>query len=143
MLFVLGSSIRPRVDDIKPTSFEIVHVLGYDWRRLGVCDSGDLAIGLAYGSSSGPALNSQHRVSLGSIAVKWQDTFSKEHAEEPFGSGSQSMLPLSPRQDGNASSNLRLSDGGHEQVIRELIIHPSQDLEVGTLSHQFGHYISI
>ena len=81
--------------------------------------------------------------SLGSITVKWQDTFSEKHAEEPFGSSRQSTLLLPLRQDGDAGSNLRLSDGGHEQVVRELIVHPFQDLGVRTLSHQFGHYIGI
>ena len=53
------------------------------------------------------------------------------------------MLPLPFRQDGDAGSNLRLSDGGHEQVTSKLIVHPSQDLRVRTLPHQFGHNIGI
>ena len=137
------SFARPGIDHFKPTSLKVIDISCHHRRPPAAGYGRYLAIGLAYRSSGGPALSRQYCVSPGSITVKWQDTFRKEHAEKPFGSGSQSPSPLPFRQDGDASPNLRFSDGGHEQVTRGLIVHPMEDFGVRALPHQFGHYIGI
>ena len=127
----LFRSRLPGIDSVDAGPAKVPCISGYDRCPHRAGDRRDLAVGLAYGSSSSPARSSQHGVSPGSITAKWQGTIIEEHAEEPFGGGSESAPPLPFRQSGDAGSNLRLGYGGHKQVARELIVHPPQDLGVG------------